>query len=192
VGMPVDHPNVTAALTYIENNWALGGSSYQRAFCLMKGLEAYGIEDEISVGVTGDWFNETSTYIVSTQNLNGSWPSDPHDGDDPYPLTAAWALLTLEKSVAVPMITVSIDIKPGSWPNPINKGSKGVISVAICGTEDFDVMTIDPSTVKLFNETSESGVAPLRCSAGATRTPPPPIRMRRQTTPTATRRQEME
>jgi len=170
VGMPVGHPNVTSALTYIENNWALGGNSYQRAFCLMKGLEAYGIEDEISVGGSGDWFNETSTYIVSTQNANGSWPNDPHDGDDPYPLTAAWALLTLEKSVAIPMITVSIDLKPGSWPNPINKG---VISVAICGTEDFDVMTIDPSTVMLFNETSESGVAPLRWSYEDAATPYP-------------------
>jgi hypothetical protein len=170
-GMPVDHPNVTAALTYIENNWALGGSSYQRAYCLMKGLEAYGIEDEISVGVSGDWFNETSTYIVSTQNPDGSWPSAPHDGDYPYPMTAAWALLTLEKAVAVPMITVSIDIKPGSWPNPLNKGSKGVISVAICGTEDFDVMTIDPGKVTMYNEISESGVASLRWSYEDVATP---------------------
>ncbi len=102
VGMPVDYPNVTAALTYIENNWALGGSNYQQAYCLMKGLEAYGIEDEISVGVTGDWFNETSTFIVNTQNPNGSWPNDPNDWDDPYPMTAAWALLTLERAVAIP------------------------------------------------------------------------------------------
>jgi len=102
VGMPVDHPNVTAALTHIENNWTLSGNPYQRAYCLMKGLEAYGIEDEISVGVTGDWFNETSTFIVSTQNTDGYWPADPHDGDYPYPLTAAWALLTLERVVAIP------------------------------------------------------------------------------------------
>jgi hypothetical protein len=172
VGMPVDHPNVTAALAYIENNWTLDGSSYQRAFCLMKGLEAYGIEDQISVIGSGDWFNETTTFIVSTQNDNGSWPHDPNDWiDPPYPMTAAWALLTLEKIVAVPMITVSIDIKPGSWPNPINKGSKGVISVAICGTEEFDVMTVDPGTVMLIHETSESGVAPLRWSYEDAATP---------------------
>jgi hypothetical protein len=137
----------------------------------MKGLEAYGIEDEISVGVSGDWFNETSTFIVSNQDPDGYWPPAPHDGDYPYPMTAAWALLTLEKAVAVPMITVSVDIKPGSWPNPINKGSKGVISVAICGTAEFDVMTIDPGTVMMYNETSETGVAPLRWSYEDTATP---------------------
>jgi hypothetical protein len=169
VGMPVDHPNVTAALTYIENNWALGGSSYQRAYCLMKGLEAYGIEDEISVGVSGDWFNETSTYIVNNQNPDGSWPRDSHDGDYPYPMTAAWALLTLERAVAVPQIDVDVDvdIKPGSWPNPINVGKKGVTSVAICGTEDFDVTTINATTVT-FNDT---GVSPLRWSYEDAATP---------------------
>jgi len=35
-------------------------------------------------------------------------------------------------------ISVYVDIKPGSWPNPIYLGSIGVFSVAICGTEDFD------------------------------------------------------
>ena len=106
VGMPVDHPNVTAALTYIESNWAFGGDYYQRAYCLMKGLEAYGIEDEIYVGTTGDWFNETSAFIVSTQNPDGSWPADPHDWDYPsFPMTTAWALLTLEKAVAIPDVT---------------------------------------------------------------------------------------
>ena len=174
VGMPVDHPNVTAALTYIENNWALGGSSYQRAYCLMKGLEAYGIEDEISVGGSGDWFNETSTFIVNNQNkTDGSWPTDPHDWDDPYTMTAAWALLTLEKAVAIPQISADVDIKPGSWPNPINKDENGVTSIAICGTEDFDVMTIDPVTVKLHNETSEVGVPSLRWSYEDVATPYP-------------------
>jgi len=162
VGMPLDDPQVQLALTYIEDNWALDWNTYQRAYCLMKGLEAYGIEDEISVGVSGDWFDELSTYIVDTQNLDGSWPRDPHDGDDPYPMTAAWALLTLEKTVAVPMITVSIDIKPGSWPNPFNKKAKGVFAVAICGTEDFDVTQIDPATIMIYPDDPETGVHPIR------------------------------
>jgi hypothetical protein len=51
---------------------------------------------------------------------------------------------------------VNLDIKPQSCPNPFNMGSKGVLPVAILGTEDFDVMTIDPATVRL------EGVAPLR------------------------------
>jgi hypothetical protein len=51
---------------------------------------------------------------------------------------------------------VYIDIKPGSCPNPLNTKSKGVLPVAICGTDTFDVMDIDPETVQLI------GVSPLR------------------------------
>ena len=174
VGMPVEDPQVQLALTWIEDNWALGGNSYQRAFCLMKGLEAYGIEDEITVGVSGDWFEELSTYIVSTQNPDGSWPPDPEDWDLPYPLTAAWALLTLERTVAIPIIEVYVDVKPGSWPNPFNKDAKGVFAVAICGTEDFDVTTIDPATIKLYFDTvDEEYAVPLRWSYEDAATPYP-------------------
>jgi hypothetical protein len=56
------------------------------------------------------------------------------------------------------VIPVEFDIKPTSCPNPFNVGSNGVLPTAILGTEDFDVMTIDPATVKL------EGVAPLRWS----------------------------
>jgi len=39
----------------------------------------------------------------------------------------------------------------------LNPHSRGVVSVAILGTEDFDVMTVDPASVRL-----EDMVAPLR------------------------------
>jgi hypothetical protein len=42
--------------------------------------------------------------------------------------------------------TITIDIKPGDGPNPINPKSKGVIPVAILTTESFDATTVDPST----------------------------------------------
>jgi len=44
---------------------------------------------------------------------------------------------------------VTIDIKPGSDPNSINLGSKGVVPVAILGSADFDAATVDPSTIML-------------------------------------------
>lgn len=47
------------------------------------------------------------------------------------------------------VITVDIDIKPGSFPNCINPDGHGVIPVAILGSADFDVTLIDPSTVVL-------------------------------------------
>jgi hypothetical protein len=43
---------------------------------------------------------------------------------------------------------VSIDIKPGSFPNSINPKSKGVIPVAIFTTDAFDANTVDPTTVR--------------------------------------------
>jgi len=60
-----------------------------------------------------------------------------------------------------PML-VDVDIKPGSCPNPLNKKSKGVLPVAIVGTEELDVTTIDPETIRLTMDGSCGGVAPIR------------------------------
>ncbi len=45
------------------------------------------------------------------------------------------------------LINVSIDIKPGSFPNGVNPANNGVIPVAILTTPSFDAATVDPSTV---------------------------------------------
>jgi hypothetical protein len=50
---------------------------------------------------------------------------------------------------------VAIDIKPGSYPNCINLGSKGVIPVAILSSETFNATQVNPDTVSLAG----SGVA---------------------------------
>jgi hypothetical protein len=42
---------------------------------------------------------------------------------------------------------VDIDIKPGSDPNSINIGDRGVIPVAILATEDFDALMVDADSV---------------------------------------------
>ena len=68
--------------------------------------------------------------------------------------------------VTVPSgLLVELDIKPQSCPNPFNIGSKGVLPVAILGTAEFDVMTVDPATVEL------EGVPPLRWSYEDVATP---------------------
>lgn len=43
---------------------------------------------------------------------------------------------------------VLIDIKPGSYPNSINLGSRGVVPVAVLTTEGFDASTVDPVSVQ--------------------------------------------
>lgn len=44
-------------------------------------------------------------------------------------------------------LQLSVDIKPGEIPNPINPKSKGVIPVAILSTDTFDATTVDPLSV---------------------------------------------
>lgn len=69
-------------------------------------------------------------------------------------------------SRVVPLkVSATIDIKPGSCPNPLNIKSKGVLSVAVLGTEDFDVTAIDPASIRL------AGVAPIRSSIEDVSTP---------------------
>jgi sugar lactone lactonase YvrE len=60
---------------------------------------------------------------------------------------------------------VFVDIKPQSCPNPINVGANGTLPVAILGTSDFDVTTVDPSSMKL------QGVSPLRYAVEDVATP---------------------
>ncbi len=53
-------------------------------------------------------------------------------------------------------LPVAIDIKPGSYPNSINLGSKGVVPVAVLTTDEFDASNVDTDTVVF------AGASPLR------------------------------
>lgn len=163
------------ALDYIVRHWQdqstdpgwgynVNPANYQAMYTLMKGFEYSGIEliDLDSDGTPEhDWFDEFSTVLVGQQNGDGSWPGWCNWGDDI--LCTTWALLTLEKvSPPPPVIEVYVDIKPGSCPNPFNLKDKGVLPVAVLGTNDFDVTTIDPATILLTREGYDVGVSPLR------------------------------
>jgi hypothetical protein len=54
------------------------------------------------------------------------------------------------------IVQVDIDIKPGGYPNSINLRSKGMVSVAVLTSEDFDASTVDLNTVEL------AGAKPVR------------------------------
>lgn len=53
------------------------------------------------------------------------------------------------ESYVVVVVNVDIDIKPGSDPNAINNDGKGVIPVAILGSETFDVSQILADTITM-------------------------------------------
>jgi hypothetical protein len=60
---------------------------------------------------------------------------------------------------------VATDIKPQSCPNPLNLKSRGVLPVAVLGSEDFDVYNIDVASIRLAD------VAPIRSSFDDVATP---------------------
>jgi hypothetical protein len=164
--------------------------NYQAMYTMMKGLEA--LEADIIGGI--DWFDEVSDTIVATQHPSGSWGPDVWDNwvSADSVLSTTWALLTLQKvTIPPPIKTVYFDIKPTSCPNPLNvkmdrfentapegedidvllkpnpgiKKPNAVLPVAILGTEEFDVATVDPATVIL------EGVSPIRWSYEDVSTP---------------------
>ncbi|MEA3468578.1 MAG: hypothetical protein U9R57_10205 [Thermodesulfobacteriota bacterium] len=71
----------------------------------------------------------------------------------------------IEEDTGICSVAVHVDIKPGGCPTPINVGSKGVLPVAVSGTADFDVTTIDPTSITL------AGVLPLRWAMEDVATP---------------------
>jgi hypothetical protein len=157
VGDPPDAPRVLHALEYLGNHWDDPNSdpgwdnNALAMYCLMKGFVSMGIET-ITVGSTDvDWYDDFVTEIFTYL----PWPAPNLNWTNDY-LSTIFSLLTLEKITPVPFIPVNVDVKPGSCPNPLNRKSKGVIPVAILGTDEFDVGTIDPVTVNI------EGVYPLR------------------------------
>jgi hypothetical protein len=80
-----------------------------------------------------------------------------------------FAIITITGPDAPETVDVPVDIKPGSCPNPVNVRSKGVLPVAILGTADFDVTTIDPDSIQL------NGVNPIRWALEDVATPYEPF-----------------
>jgi hypothetical protein len=166
-----DTERVQAAVDYIERHWGdpgiygdIGWLDHRQAmFTMMKGLESLGIELLDTGSGPFEWFPEVAQHLIETQIMpDGHWPGDWWGGEI---LSTAWALLTLEKAVPTFEIPVPVDIKPTSCRNPLNVKEKGVLPVAILGTEDFDVSQVDPATVTLM------GVTPLRWAMEDVATP---------------------
>jgi len=135
----------------------------------------------LSVNIVGNGVvtvNGSSPYaagsvVVMTAYPSEGWTFDGWSGDLTGMVNPDTLLMDSNKSVTVTFTEIPelvyVDIRPSSWPNPINLKTKGVLPVAICGTADFDVTTIDPETIRLTLNGDE--VTPLRWSYQDVATP---------------------
>lgn len=140
-------PGATIADDYKVTGMAIRGCGMgDYPLLISDKTDPYGTIHEVDV-VTGDMGNSYDMY-------EGTSPFDHGNGD-----------MTVGVLGVPGPVDVSVDIKPTSCPNPLNLKSKGVLPVAILGTEDFDVTQIDPATVQLV------GVPALRWNLEDVATP---------------------
>ncbi|MHC4265330.1 MAG: LamG domain-containing protein [Planctomycetota bacterium] len=113
-------------------------------------------------GLVGYWdFDEGEgqvAYDMSINANNGQLGSTAGDDDnDPE-----W----IESDAPVGLCSnIALDIKPTSCPNPLNLNSKGILPVAVLGSQDVNVFDIDIASVRL------AGAYPIRSSLEDVATP---------------------
>jgi hypothetical protein len=151
-------PGHLATITSIdENNFVSNQYSTSLHHKWLGGYQAPGSESTPSdnwqwvTGETWSYFNWNSgepnnVYYQAwgyESALTYWWSSTSVWNDAPpsYPYSDGGYLVEWECT------QILIDIKPGSYPNSINAGEQGTVPVAILGSEDFDVTTIDAATI---------------------------------------------
>jgi hypothetical protein len=116
----------------LQYRWVEG----EVAFTLWAPVGANG-EAPLNLGDMDPQYLEVGTHTLTLEVFDGTATSS----DD--------MVLTIE------IAAISIDIKPGSYPNSINLGSNGVVPVAILSAADFDATLLPAENVFLAG----SGVA---------------------------------
>jgi hypothetical protein len=128
-----------------------GGYAADLAFCLY-GMPAgappndcneNGVPDECDISSDfGPWyFCDPEVSDCSLDCNYNCIPDECDEGLEPYEL--------------------DLDIKPGSCPNSFNRDNNGVLPIALVGTEEWDMMDVDISTLRLSRADGVGGeVAP--------------------------------
>jgi hypothetical protein len=131
------HPN--GAWYYGENNYPILAPLYFRVERSGSMLTASYSDDGIVWNTA--WSHNTGNILDGLQQrvvLTG------HCWWNPSGSYTDWDYVSVESTV----LTVTIDIMPGTTPNYINLKSKGVNPVAILTDNNFDASTVDPLSVE--------------------------------------------
>jgi hypothetical protein len=107
-------------------------------------LHVFGFKVVTAAPVQSGTVNVATDGFSMDVSASGPCPVQPADDRD--------FIGTTKGPVGATVLVVSIDIKPGSFPNSVNPRSQGVIPVAILTTESFNAIAVDPGTV-LFGST---------------------------------------
>lgn len=141
-----------------------GGLSHIRVVWTFDGLIVGVMSDRNGVFEAASTFelgNPATNYTVGPPSQVAPYPARGMEGGDSYIVAGNSIVVNMGVSqpgdwirvVTLAHIDVAVDIKPRSCPNPLNVKSKGVLPVAILGTEDFDVLDIASALLE--------GVAPV-------------------------------
>ena len=91
-------------------------------------------------------------------------------GDVADAILDSWVFLEAGSFSCQPLeIVGSLDVKPGSCPNPVKGG--GVVPMALLGTEEFNVLDVDPGTCVIESEDGEVTCEPRRSGIEDVATP---------------------
>jgi hypothetical protein len=133
----------------LEATSATSGKAYMKINDLDQGFETDGNWNTIELTPAGMTFTGDMKHLQVFYGLYGYGATHSVEFRD----------ITIDGTFGEPPLAScyeqSIDIKPCSDPNSINRKANGVTPVAVLGSIDFDVTNIDPSLVEF------AGAAPL-------------------------------
>jgi hypothetical protein len=124
----------------------IGGSSLALATTPFGALNAIGVAANDQVDLTHTTLAVVATNQIVLRNFTASFFGFPFDQ---FSITE----ITVDGSPAA--FAVSIDIKPGSFPNSINTGSGGKTTVAILSSRTFDAFREVDQTTLTFGRTGD-------------------------------------
>jgi hypothetical protein len=128
---------VQDAVQYIALHWLsdgehLSANSYYAFYSVMKGFRLLGIKtiNPINDPSGFDWYSDPADgyaqYLVGKQQVDGSWPPGYWSS---HPLSSAWAILTLKKTVVQP--------GPVADAGPDVPSHPPIIEVTFDGTDSY-------------------------------------------------------